>query len=152
MGMEWFEDAILHLPGSGDALFHSLWGQRHMRYTTLAQEGEVTNEYSARLVCAALRKAQPLLMVFPDERPDRPPSHLRRLFCAIGGTAVPWRRKRIGQSSTSAPEWGFGINSQTSSSQIPASISPRSFTNTTYPHIHAWLVGRGGSHPPRLMI
>jgi hypothetical protein len=68
---KWLEKAFMALPGCDDNIFKGLWLERRLRFGDQAPD-HIIDEYSARLVCAALRHCTRLLIVLPDSQSSRP--------------------------------------------------------------------------------
>lgn len=66
----WLEEAFVGLPGCDDDIFEGLWLKRRLRFGD--QAPDQIDEYSARLVCAALRHRTRLFIVLPDCQASRP--------------------------------------------------------------------------------
>ncbi len=66
----WLEEVFTGLPGCDDAIFKGLWLKRRLRFGEQAPDH--VDEYSARLVCAALRHYARLFIVLPDSQDSRP--------------------------------------------------------------------------------
>lgn len=66
----WLEEAFTKLPGCDDAIFEGLWLSRRLKFGN--QTPDDFDEYSARLVCGALRNCTCLLIVLPDSQSSRP--------------------------------------------------------------------------------
>lgn len=66
----WLEEAFVGLPGCDDDIFQGLWLKRRLRLGN--QDPDLIDEYSARLVCAALRHCTRLFIILPDSQTSRP--------------------------------------------------------------------------------
>lgn len=66
----WLEEAFVGLPGCDDDIFKGLWLKRRLRFGD--QAPDQIDEYSARLVCAALRHCTRLFIILPDSQTSRP--------------------------------------------------------------------------------
>jgi hypothetical protein len=66
----WLEEVFTGLPGCDDDIFKGLWLERRLRFGE--QTPNHVDEYSARLVCAALRHDARLFIVLPDSQDSRP--------------------------------------------------------------------------------
>ena len=66
----WLEEAFMGLPGCDDDIFKGLWLKGRLRFGDQAPDH--IDEYSARLVCAALRHYTRLFIVLPDSQSSRP--------------------------------------------------------------------------------
>lgn len=66
----WLEAAFRDLPGCDDDIFEGLWLRRRLRFGN--QAPDQIDEYSARLVCAALRHCTRLFIILPDSQTRRP--------------------------------------------------------------------------------
>lgn len=69
MFWSWLEETFASLPGSNDRLFKKL--QLRLKFNEQGVDG--IDEYSARLVCAALSRRERLFLVLPDFQPRKPP-------------------------------------------------------------------------------
>lgn len=68
----WLTQAFSNLPRSRDPFFRRLWGEGLLRFNQPGQIPDGLDEWSARLVCAALERRQQLFIVLPDFQPRRP--------------------------------------------------------------------------------
>ncbi|WP_404786907.1 DrmE family protein [Altericista sp. CCNU0014] len=66
----WLKEAFANLPGCDDDIFKGLWLKRRLRFGN--QAPDQIDEYSARLVCAALRHCTRLFVVLSDSQASRP--------------------------------------------------------------------------------
>ncbi|MCA9886320.1 MAG: hypothetical protein KC708_25280, partial [Anaerolineae bacterium] len=65
--------ALHYLPRSQEPFFRNLWEERRLRFEGTQNSVDQIDHDSAKLVCAALSKRKPLLLVLPDESPRRMP-------------------------------------------------------------------------------
>ncbi len=72
MSQNWINNALAALPGTDDLLFRKLWNERRLMFDGRQGVGDAVDEYGARLVAAALRRGERLLIVLPDFQPHRP--------------------------------------------------------------------------------
>ena len=72
--MDWtrIQEQFTSLPGCTDVLFHKLWDDKRLRFDGRGYRADIVDEYSARLVCAALTRGRSLLIVLPDSALHRP--------------------------------------------------------------------------------
>ncbi len=68
----WTKRALMALPGGDDALFQNVWGKKRLLFDGRQGVGDVVDYSSARLVAAALRRGERLLVTLPDFQPHRP--------------------------------------------------------------------------------
>jgi len=66
----WLEEVFAGLPGCDDEIFKGLWLKKRLRFGDQAPDH--VDEYSARLVCAAVRRYTRLFIVLPDSNASRP--------------------------------------------------------------------------------
>jgi hypothetical protein len=72
MSCEWIGNAFCLLPGCDDALFRQLWIDRRLGLIDDDRVTDCLDEYSARLICATLRRNERLFVVLPDFQTYRP--------------------------------------------------------------------------------
>jgi len=72
MWTEWIKRALVALPGGDDALFQNVWEKKRLLFDGKQGGGDVVDYNSARLVAAALRRGERLLVTLPDFQPHRP--------------------------------------------------------------------------------
>ena len=66
----WLEETFTRMLGCDDKVFKGLWLQKRLKFGDKAPDA--VDEYSARLVCAALKHGTSLLIVLPDAQVCRP--------------------------------------------------------------------------------
>lgn len=62
-----------YLPRNEDEFFRQLWLEKHLKFEVTAGQPDAIDLHCAQLVCTALSKRQPLLIVLPDHAPRRMP-------------------------------------------------------------------------------
>jgi len=72
MWTEWIKRALAALPGGDDALFRNVWAKKRFLFDGRQGVGDAVDYNSARLVAAALRRGERLLVTLPDFQPHRP--------------------------------------------------------------------------------
>jgi len=68
----WVNSALAALPGSDDALFQNLWQKNRLLFDMRQGVDDSVDYHSSRLVAAALRNNERLLVTLPDFQPHRP--------------------------------------------------------------------------------
>jgi len=68
----WINRALVALPGGDDALFQNVWEKKRLLFDGRQGVGDIVDYNSARLVAAALRRGERLLVTLPDFQPHRP--------------------------------------------------------------------------------
>jgi len=68
----WMNKALAALPGTDDALFQNVWEKQRLLFDGRHGVGDIVDYHSARLIAAALRRGERLLVTLPDFRPHRP--------------------------------------------------------------------------------
>lgn len=71
MPVEWIDKALSDLPGTKDDLFKKLWIDRRLLFNEQKGMSDDVDECCARLVSAALRSHERLLVILPDYQPHR---------------------------------------------------------------------------------
>jgi len=68
----WINRALVALPGCDDALFQNVWENKRLLFDGRHGVGDIVDYNSARLVAAALRRGERILVTLPDFQPHRP--------------------------------------------------------------------------------
>lgn len=72
MWAEWVNKALAALPGCDDALFKNVWRNNRLLFNGVHNVADSVDYYNARMVAAAIKNKEQLLISLPDSKPHRP--------------------------------------------------------------------------------